>query len=563
MAAFLNGTNMNELITTNINSANKKEKFGNSKKFEIYKKTKDFVVNNKVLRLYKKEINEDGDITIILCNMYKLVKLSSASEIKVLRYLIKEEEWKDVDIHTFHLLKDIMLLPVSSYYAGERAWNPILNWVIKDILQQYGWGKSLDQEHGLSKEKIFGFLKSRYAGSIKSQSNTKSKKQYMPAKITTGIVSRAQWKQASRAMIKNIWLELIDKDILKAMCSMLGYKEQISLYKYIMYCAEGKHLVKHHKERKNLTPILAYIPLEHWKRDDIFSQKLWARNHRATTVIDRMKTKSIRSFRKKSQQKWVFSRSHAVISKIFQLGWYNAAEMLADMKIQNDLPYHIYNKLLHITDRLLKERRFKNDQIEIIVKSYLKNVIERRKTEGKTQTNSYMRTSENEIQQLIDWLNFEGLDQGFPQKNSTWNSLITRSDDWHLRVISMQRTNNLVWTSLISEYETKDYLIKPLVSSIELVQEGHKQHHCVGGYDYYCYEGGYRVFHIVDKKSGKKYTLGIINRGKSWNVQQVYGYGNTDSPKEIHDLSNFIAREYTNINNQNKKKKKPQEMEAA
>lgn len=50
------------------------EKFGNIEKYEAYRKIRDFVVKNKVLRLYQKKTHENGDIEIVICNLFKLVK---------------------------------------------------------------------------------------------------------------------------------------------------------------------------------------------------------------------------------------------------------------------------------------------------------------------------------------------------------------------------------------------------------------------------------------------------------------------------------------------------------
>lgn len=554
------------------NTQNKKvsEKFGNAEKYEAYRKIRDFVVKNKVLRLYQKKVHENGDIEIVICNLFKLVKIKDSFRIDSFKLNIEDKSWIATEPGTFPLRHDISLLPIGSLKSSEHVWKGILDSAITYMMAHYGLYDRYNQPKGIRNHEIKAMLIGRYAGQLKG-GQSKGGKKYKPKTYTAGIVSTKTWKTSSRALIKNIWTEFIDKSLLKAIVSKNGYGNTLLLSQYMEIALYGEQFIRHYQERPNLIPLLQYIPKEEWHRDNLFSRALWVKGERKTTAIDRMKeinrtektSKRIRSFDKKSHYKWIFSKSNKLISYIFTFRAIEDAKFLCDIQIPNGLPYNYYAALMSVA------HRFKNIEPvrkEYLVKSVLRHLLDVRKEIGKKESYDEIKNIRQSAHDLADWLRAEGYAQGFPQKNSTWSSLMERSIQWHILVQQKRSSKSFEWASLIDEFENDKFKVTPLLTSKELIEEGARQSHCVGGghYDEMCFRGKYRVFNITNKTTRQKYTLCLELENNRWCIQQVRGKANSVSPKEVEILSRAIAEKYTSLTNaQNANANETRENEAA
>ncbi|MEQ1531483.1 MAG: hypothetical protein ABL925_19380 [Methylococcales bacterium] len=56
---------------------------------------------------------------------------------------------------------------------------------------------------------------------------------------------------------------------------------------YLHYAIHRSGFLKVAKEHRNLLPLLPFIAPALWLRDDLFSQKLWVKQGRKTTLVDR------------------------------------------------------------------------------------------------------------------------------------------------------------------------------------------------------------------------------------------------------------------------------------
>ena len=154
-----------------------------------------------------------------------------------------------------------------------------------------------------------------------------------------------------------------------------------------------------------------------------------------------------------------------------------------------------------------------------------------------------------ELGQVLDYLAGEGEAAGYPQRNSTWPSLLARTKDWHDRqyIERLARARDECgahareWTSALPETEIDGVTFTPLTSSYQLAVEGYEMHHCVGDYDRYCADGNARIFAVRDA-SGARYTLELImqnSKPKKVEVRQLEGYCN-DVP--VPDLVKGAAK---------------------
>lgn len=544
------------------------EKFGNIEKYEAYRKIRDFVVKNKVLRLYQKKTHENGDIEIVICNLFKLVKVKGSFRINTFKLNIEDKAWMATNPDDFPLRHDICLLPIENAKSGEHVWKSILDSAIGYMMAHFGLYDRYNQPKGIRNHEIKKMLIARYAGQLRG-GQSKGGKKFKPKIYTAGIVSTKTWKTSSRALIKNIWTEFIDKALLKAIVSKNGYGNTLLLSQYMEIALYGEHFIRHYQERPNLIPLLQYIPKEEWHRDDLFSRALWVKGDRKTTVVDRMKemnrtektAKRIKSFDKKSHYKWIFSKSNRLISYIFTLRAIEDAKFLCDIQIPNGLPYNYYAALMSVAHKF---RNLEPVKKEHLIKLVLKHLLNVRQEIGKKESYVEIQNIKHSANDMADWLRAEGYAQGFPQKNSTWPSLMERSNQWHIMIQQKRSSKSFEWTSLIDEFETEQFKVTPLLTSKELIDEGARQSHCVGGghYDEMCYRGQYRVFNITNKTTRRKYTLCIALEKNAWYVQQVRGKANSVSPKEVEALSKSIAERYTSLT-RTQMNKKIEENEAA
>jgi hypothetical protein len=514
--------------------------FGNKELEDVYYKTKNTIVDLKILRLYQKEVLENGAIQITICNYHRLIRHPGNYSVTTMTRDIINDTWVETETPSVNMC----LLPMNrkGQTRGEEIWRSILSHTIDLITKVHGL-KLRGHPDG-----HIGNLKSalmyNYCGTYKKIKRKKGELA-KPSQFKEGIVSQLQWRQASRALVKNIWNEIINKEVLGKIVSMKGFQEHVYLAEYIQYAKYGEYLIQHYKERPNLLPLLQFIPPEHWKRRDLFSKKLWVKGEgRKTTFIDRMNKgigpRSLKSFDSPHHYNWIFSRSNRVILSVCKYNSFENAKFLADIKIQKDLPANLYNVLLKIVSDVGHRAAY----CENYVKAYLKHCIEIWKKRGYKELTFFLKDY-NGQHQILDWLYNEGLAQGLPKKNSTWESMKRRSDAWHINALKKQKTVNNTWESAISERENENYVVKAITASFDLIDEGFEQSHCVGSYDKGCLKGKYRIFRIQKLSDNRRYTLCIENKGTNWSVQQVMGYANSSAPEDIRQLSRNLATEYS------------------
>lgn len=103
---------------------------------------------------------------------------------------------------------------------------------------------------------------------------------------------------------------------------------------------------------------------------------------------------------------------------------------------------------------------------------------------------------------------------------------------------SAKPSKNLQWASLIGRHWVGDYEVRPLTSTLELIEEGEAMTHCVGTFDRKCYRGEYRIFSIMGNASNRLASLSIRYIGDRWIFDQCYGQSNAevcteDSPLDV------------------------------
>jgi hypothetical protein len=131
------------------------------------------------------------------------------------------------------------------------------------------------------------------------------------------------------------------------------------------------------------------------------------------------------------------------------------------------------------------------------------------------------------LTEILDWFRAEGHPRGLPDKNSTWLSLQSRADKWHAEVWrrEMEAWEHLVWESLLGAAVMDGITVKPLVTGLDLYEEGRRMRHCVSSYARKCHMEGYRIFSLIEPE-GWRSTLGLRPGDGGYVIDQHKGPGN-------------------------------------
>lgn len=154
-----------------------------------------------------------------------------------------------------------------------------------------------------------------------------------------------------------------------------------------------------------------------------------------------------------------------------------------------------------------------------------------------------------ELDAIVDWLEFQGLGDGHPRRGASWQSLIRRSGEWHDERLYTNQVPvgvNVEWKPLLGEFSADGCHVRELSSSDALHEEGLQMRHCVGGYWKKCVNGTSRIFSMetIDGRS----TVELSNNGGGWVVRQHYGEMNKRIPYAHQMFSRLLESECNDKN---------------
>lgn len=348
-----------------------------------------------------------------------------------------------------------------------------------------------------------------------------------PAKHTyedfTSIHAPGYFETGARALHSLIWEHFIDDEVQSAVVGMYGTSGD--LVRYLHHAQYRDSLIKVAREHQNLLPLLRLIYPQSWGQDELFAKKLWYRNGRAYTALDRYPYKlgkressAIRiikagkivphhlSFAEADDWNWL--RRAPVTAVRTWVAWGARPEIIAlfaEASKNQQVSTMEWIDLLQFLQRfdLTPEHTV---QMTRFVRLYLEEYAQKCSKEGK-DTHIIIRP-------LLDWLLSEGLAQGYPQKNATWHSLQRRKTQWHRRIAheklqaQMAAGEKIRWESALPETVIDGIVFRPINDGKTLVLEGHEVDHCIASYINKCQSGIYRVY-AVREPDGTRSTLGI------------------------------------------------------
>ncbi|MFK4132297.1 PcfJ domain-containing protein [Pseudomonas luteola] len=542
---MINTNNIKENTESERSLVSRKPMFGSLEQENLYKSVKTILVEQRILRLYEKS-TIDNQTTITVCNLWRLNRLEGSLDIIIETRNIHTNEWSQVNTNSlFHL----DLLPITSRMSGERAWMWIYEQAIVNIFAQLGRNARDDNSYKgvTSTNKIFKAIFKKYLPKFKKGKNGK------PTKTEIGLINSKKLRMASRALVKNLWIAFIDRKALSLAATLKGFSNPLTLADYIDVLPHNDRLLTLKAEKPNLFRLLGTMHPDLWYRDDIFSRKLWVKNGRKTTVIDRETVYS--SYDNPSVFNWLSKAPSSIVWMLMApLSTYEIdrreenririVEFFIRNKFERNIPVAIYSSIIKRFNRFLNHAAFgsllrcdegevshQSEQCERYLNILKCHLVTFWRDNGYAELRHYLSHSYI-IDDLEDWLLLGGgFDSRQVHRNSTFWSLIKESDNWHEQTYNNYKHSNLAWKSLVGEDIIDSHTITPLCNSLELHNEGKRMHHCVSSFERLCYANRYRVFNIKVDASRFEYTLGIeLKRNNKWSVQQIRGYANKGIP---------------------------------
>lgn len=559
---------------SNSNLNHRRNAFGRADLAEVYRKAKDLLIKHKLFRIAQYE--ELGVIRrLTICNLWRIERLPDAS-LRTLEFHLTTGVWEEVTtlehwpVVPFYPIKNTKSLDWWRSIARQAVWKalvaagyfnlPRFHTEIADW--EYDQKGDLIPAQSAKKEmspsRMAYLLIERYIGRQGAYNNRRKTYDWKPGRLDP-----ESMKAGARALRAAFFQHILERDVLSAMLA-IDYRDT-SFLRYLRYASLRPALVKVATERRNLLPLLTGINPEQWGRDDLFSRKLWVRDGRKSTMLDRRPIRLAKgqgvqpgnqwqrqihyqSFESAAAWRWLSKASSVIIR---EWSYKKNNTIIANLALANvsvRAPVYAYVQVVREAYRL--ERYGVSPCIQLLLRLFLAHCAKLWKEKGYTEVRLWLRdSSQSTLSVMLDYLDAEGFEEGFPDKHSTWASLLRRSDDWHQR-IAIERMEQeldgmkvLKWTSLIPEMVIDEIVLTPLNDSRALAVEGYAMHHCVGQFAGMCHRGKYRVY-SVNEPDGNRSTLGFEVRRRTviWD-QHMSKYNGPVSPA-AHQAGRQLAAIY-------------------
>jgi hypothetical protein len=341
----------------------------------------------------------------------------------------------------------------------------------------------------------------------------------------------------------------------------------MTLFDYVHYAAYREGLLKVWRERKNLVPMLPYINRAYWSEDTLFARREWvgqdcrvsrpdfeADDERPALPGREASTGRFAPFADAASFNWLGRSKNTVVKTWLRDGGKSAAvaSFVAALNLPKTAPAVLVSAIVREahsgTYRLNREGRFgvrlDDPRVRTVFAAYASHFMELKRTEGFREMVVQLFRREGNIQDVLDYLVAEGFEQGLPERNATWASLMRRADDWHgagdlgIAMKAERRFDpGTAWEFLVGEREIDECRVVPIRTVAEMQAEGQSMGHCIATYTASCVGDHYRAYGIVEP-GGARATVGFFLNGGVAKFDQVRGPGN----REVSPLAAKVAK---------------------
>ena len=511
------------VLSPQLGDGKRRKSFGRDDLDLVYRVAKDSIVRNKVFRLCQyEEVSAGSHLTI--CNLWRIVKSADGS-IQTYEFDLRRGEWLEVAKSEYWHWPKMPFSPITMTQSLD-WWRDVSRAAIWKCLIAAGyqtlprfqneiteWGRDakgrptpVAGRREMNPRTMADLLLSRYLGRHNRASGT----------WKDGLLQPHSMQAGARALRAAFFQHIVDAEVMSAL-GAIDFFRVMTLQGYLPYAVHRNGLLKVATEHRNLLPILEGINPEHWGRADLFSKRVWVKDGRKSTAIDRKPLRvdvspgrRYRSFEHAAAWKWL---NKAPLGAVREWSINRDISVISNLALANVSARIPVIALSHV---IRASRTFSHlgvsEQVQIVYRLFLLHVALLWKDIGYEGVKMWLRLNHHSnLSIMYDYLAREGFAHGLPDRNSTWQSLCRRSDDWHERIAienASHEGGGYEWETALAATTIDEIEFTPLTSSKDLAKEGYELRHCVGSYDDYCHAGGYRVYAVLEP-NGERSTLGI------------------------------------------------------
>jgi hypothetical protein len=510
-----------------------------------------------------------GEVRLTLANLWRLTRVEGRRSLILHTFDLRQGQWREQDQEAISWRECIEGGDFGTNWA-ETAW-PVIE---KKCKKKHGMAALFKNLLVALLEKVlFSIRGSKEAatafGGLFDFTSNQSRWERWATYVFRQIVqvpSKHPAKVIRSALRRHIW----DPELLSFLFPLRSHHDgRIPMSLYLAAQAHKDDLARICQETPNLLPLLNFIPPKNWSRPDLWQDRVI----RASAPVFRwMSPKALRWLRR-APVETVGCFHHFFMKHSSEKDLLPTAGELADImaglpakvtkqpklaeKLTETLIEHIWDFLLKFSQGASKKKPEAAARLAHLLARHIMAAWPSTGWDRAAWKQAKLTWSSKEnygVVSIIDWFRAEGQRRGLPDKNSTWQSLKRRSDQWHEEIWrrgreatrqGVEEEKNATWESLLGPLEIGGVKIKPLVSGLDLYNESLEMRHCVSSYIQKCLKEGDRIFSLTEP-NGKRSTLGLkqLDSG-DFRILQHTGPANSQVSPAADKAAREICRLYT------------------
>lgn len=552
----------------------------------VYRKAKDFIVENHLLRLCTLETTA-ALTRMTICNLWRIERTKD-DRISVFEFDLNRQSWircKAPEVP--RALSKIPLWPIGNF---TRWWRDLISSVVYTALAAAGYFELPEPtgEKQWSKNVMAEAMIRKYCGRPRKVEDGKMI-------FVDGFLKASNMSKGARLLRAVFWDHIREREIFSA-CLSINYMTAWTLADYVLLAQYRRGLLRVYRENRNLLPLLHKLHPKHWRHEDLFSRKRWVSEGRKKAWIGRANKQdknktwmpfnfnvgSFESFESPAGFRWLKTAPTTLVREFAEhKGSWRKNFVITQMALCNftgRVPAEVH-RLLFRTLMNLPTSSVQPMQLQRVLRALLAHCEAIWKSRGLKVLREYLKDAyhcplppQDAAGRAADLANASSLYNVFdflvseagsaqPDKQATWMSLSRRTREWEEWVAAesarlarekAQAYKALVWTSELGETKIDKFVFTPLTSWRALAAEGEEMIHCVANYARHCLQGNYRIFAVRGEASEpeSRATLGLhilLDNVKSpkANLNQLYSFKNSAVSEPVRIAAAKLAKKYT------------------
>ena len=186
--------------------------------------------------------------------------------------------------------------------------------------------------------------------------------------------------------------------------------------------------------------------------------------------------------------------------------------------------------------------RFRNVWMPVTVVNSIMKEAERRLQRG-----GLTAFLENDVNEVVAWLEAENPDLDSNQLRAGWKYLASSASKWKVEKEMAEELQQLQWEFALGELRIGEWVFVPLDDAWKLRSESLHQKHCADRYLKDCLLGNKRLFSVRHTDGRPVATLGIELSGDGWHSFGIKRSCNRHAGSGLMGLDQEVASRYTDL----------------